>query len=711
MATLEKIRNKAGLLVGVVGVALFAFIIGDFLNSGSTYFRQSQEKIITVNGEVINVQDYQLLVDEMTEVYKMQSGSNNIPEEVYSQVRQSVYDGLVRDIILKEEMGKLGMSVSPEELFDMVQGENISPMIQQNQMFANPQTGVFDKMALLNFLKMIDDDNIASYPADQRAQFVQARNFWLFMEKNIKRQRTEQKYVTLLTKAVAANKLDARDAFDGTAESADIVYAMQAYSSIPDSTVTVSKGEMEKLYNQRKEAFKQTESKVIKYIAVNIVPSQDDYNKAQTEMDNLKQELATTDRVAEIVNENSEIPYVDAFFAATNFDPELKQFATTASIGEVSAPAFENDKYRLFKLIDKTTAPDSAKVSHIMIAGETEARMNTLADSLLNVLNNGGDFAALAATYSVDQSNQNGGELGWFTEIAALRNLNEDFKNVVFTAPLNKVSLVKSNYGIHLVKVTERTAPVAKYKIADIDMTVTPSSATYSDIYNSLNHFVSSNNTMEKIDANAQNEGFNLLSNITITAADQTLGAIKGSRAVVRWAFQNEKGKISDIFECDNKFIVAAVQGTLPEGYRSFASVEPMLRSEVAAQKKGEQIAQGLKAKNLTSMDAYAQAMNSKLDSVKFVSFSTRRITDIGVEPKLNAMVALSQVNQVSAPVAGNNGVYVFQTYAKNQDATEYNEANQVRSMEASYMYSVGYQSIESLVNKAKIEDNRIRFY
>ncbi len=711
MATLEKIRNKAGLLVMVVGLALFAFIIGDFLNSGSTYFRQSQEKIITVNGEVINIQDYQLLVDEMTEVYKMQSGSNNLPEEGYAQIRQSVYDGLVQDIVLKEEMDKLGMAVSPEELFDMVQGENISPMIQQNQMFANPQTGVFDKMALLNFLKMIDDDNIAGYPADQQAQFLQARSFWLFMEKNIKRQRAEQKYVMLLTKAVTANKLDAKDAFDGSSQSADIVYAMQSYASIPDSAVVVSKSEMEKLYNQRKESYKQTESKVIKYIAVNIVPSQDDYNKAQVEMDNVKQELASTDKVAEIVNEYSEIPYVDAFFSASAFDPEMKQFATTANISDIYGPAFENDKYRLFKLIDKTTAPDSAKVSHIMITGQTEAQMNSLADSLLNVLNNGGDFAALAATYSADQSGQNGGELGWFTEVSAVRGLNEDFKDVVFTALLNKVTSVKSNFGIHLVKVTERTAPVAKYKIADVEMTVTPSSTTYSDIYNALNHFISTNNTVDKMDAKAQEDGYNLLSNITVTADDQILGTIKNSRPVIRWAFQNEKGKISDIFECDNKFVVAAIQGTLPEGYRSFASVEPELRSEVAAQKKGEQIVQNLEAKNLTSIDAYAEAMGSKVDSVKFVSFNTRRITDIGVEPKLNAMIALTPVDQLSAPIAGNNGVYVFKTYAKNQDATEYNEANQIRSLESSFMYTVGYQSIQSLIEKAKIEDNRIRFY
>ena len=253
MATLEKIRSKAGLLVLVVGLALFAFIIGDFLNSGSTYFRQSQEKIAIVDGEVINIQDYQTRVDEMSEMYKMQTGQNSLPEEYMSQIRQSVFDAMVQEIVLDEATSDLGMTVGPEELFDMVQGEHISPMIQQMQMFQNPQTGRFDKTALLNFLKAIENDNIAAYPAEQQAQILQAKNFWLFWEKNIKRQRLEQKYTTLLAKAVAANKLDAQDAFAATAESADLVYTMQSYATIPDSTIAVSKGEIEKLYNQRKE--------------------------------------------------------------------------------------------------------------------------------------------------------------------------------------------------------------------------------------------------------------------------------------------------------------------------------------------------------------------------------------------------------------------------------------------------------------------------
>ena len=711
MATLEKIRSKAGLLVLVVGLALFAFIIGDFLNSGSTYFRQSQERIAEIDGEVIKIQDYQARVDEMTEIYKMQSGSASLPEEYMTQIRQSVFDGMVQEIVLDEATQKLGMVVGPEELFDMVQGENISPLIQQMQMFVNPQTGAFDKSALLTFLKQIDVDNIATYPAEQQAQLQQAQRFWMFWEKNIKRQRLESKYTTLLSKAIAANALDAKAAFDESVENSDIVYAMQSYATIPDSTIAVSDSEIKQLYEQRKESYKQKASKIIDYIAVDIRPSKEDYDKVQADIESVKSELETTDRVADLVNENSEVPYVDAFFTENALDAEMKQFATTAEVGAIYGPVFDNDKYRLFKLIDKTNAPDSVKVSHIMLAGKGEAETKALADSLLTVLKGGASFEELAKQFSADQAAENGGELGWFTEATALRGVNAEFKDAVFGTPLNQIAVVKSMYGTHLVKVTEKTANVAKYKVADIDMTVSPSSKTYSNIYNELNQFISNNHSLEKLTANAKEAGYNLISDATVTKDDQLLGSVQNSRQVIRWAFQNDKGAISEIFECNDKFVVAAMKGSLDEGYRPVELVAAPLKAELIAQKKGEQIAAALAAKNLTSVEAYAEAMGAKVDSVKFVNFATRRISGIGIEPNLNAAVAMAQVDQVSAPVKGNNGVYVFKVYARNKDAKTYDEAEQVRTLDATNAYRVGFQAIQSLINKAEVEDNRIRFY
>ncbi len=711
MATLEKIRSKAGLLVLVVGIALFAFIIGDFLNSGSTYFRQSQERIAKINGELIHYQDFQQRIDEMSEMYKMQMGTTSLPEETMVQIRQMVFNNMVEEIVLGEATAKIGMTVSPDELFDMVQGENISPLIQQMPMFANPQTGQFDKAALLNYLKAISDENIASLPADQQSQFIQARNFWLFWEKNIKNQRLEQKYTTLISKAISANKLDAKENFDASAESSDIVYAMQSYSTIPDSTIQVSKSELEKLYNERKESFKQKEGRILTYVTVDIRPSQEDYDNVEKDIDALKAEFTTAENVADLVNENSDVPYVDAFVTDKTFDEEMRQFATTAEVGDVYGPVFESDRYRMFKLVAKTQAPDSVKVSHIMLAGRSEAEIESLADSLITALKGGADFAELAKKYSMDQAAENGGELGWFTELAALRGVNEDFKDAVFSAKVDEIKVVKSMYGTHLVKVTEKTKNVTKYKVADVEMAVTPSSKTYSKLYNDLNQFIASNRDISKLDAAAKEAGYNAATNQTVTADNQMLGMIKNSRQVIRWAFQNKKGSISEIFECDDKFVIAAVEGELQEGYRPLSLVEASLKSEIIAQKKGEQIASELKAKNLTTMEAYADAMGAHLDSVKFVNFGTRRISGIGVEPNLNAAIALAPVDQVSDPVKGNNGVYVFKVYARNAENKEFNEAEQKRTIDATNAYRFAYQSIQALINAADVEDDRIRFY
>ncbi|MDR2969126.1 MAG: SurA N-terminal domain-containing protein [Tannerellaceae bacterium] len=710
MATLEKIRNKAGLLIGVVGVALLAFIIGDFLNSGSTYFRQNQEKIASVNGEVITIQDYQARIDEMSEVYKMQTGSSNLTEDIVTNIRESVFSAMVREIVLGETTEKMALKVSVEELFDMVQGENISPVIRQMPMFLN-EAGQFDKTALLNFLKTIDDDQIAGYPADQQMQLLQMRNFWLFWEKSIKNQRLEEKYTNLLTKAISANKLDAEDNYKASSETSDIVYAMQNYASIPDSTVQVSKSEISKLYNQRKETFKQAESNVLSYITVDIVPSAEDFAKAQADIESLRSDFAASSNVADIVNENSDIPYADVYSSDKTFDEELKQFAVTAETGDVHGPVFADNKYRMFKLVDKSMAPDSVKISHIMLAGMTEERTAFLTDSLTGVLKGGAIFEDLARQYSMDQAAQLGGELGWFTEANALRGLGEEFKNVAFSAKVNELYTVKTTYGTHIVKVTEKTSDVQKYKIANIEIAVSPSSVTYSNLYNNLNQYLSTNNTQDKFEENAQEAGFSLIKDATVTKNDQTIGFLRNSRQVIRWSFETDKGNISDIFECDDKFIAAVMKGTIPEGYRSVASVTPQLENELRSQKKGEMIVQDLNSKNPGSLSAYAQAMNSKVDSVKFVGFNTPRISGIGMEPKLNAIASLSPAGQMSRPVAGTNGVYVLEVTNKNKDESVYDESSQMNTINAANAYRAGFSAIGILIDRAEVVDNRIRFY
>ena len=431
-------------------------------------------------------------------------------------------------------------------------------------------------------------------------------------------------------------------------------------------------------------------------------------------MDAIRAELETTDNVAALTNEKSERKYMNAFFSVSGFgtDQDVIDFVTTAEPGAIEGPIFKDNKYRILRLMDKTEAADSVNVSELMLAPRaTEAESKAYADSLLNVIKNGADFTEIVRAHSVDQLAENNGEMGWLTEAGALQGLNEEFKKTVFSLPVGQSAIVKSTYGYHIVKVTDKTKNVPKYKIADIQYTVTPSSATRSQLYNSLNQFIANNNSTEKIEATAKENGYNLVSNTRVYKTDMSIGNVTGARQVVRWAFNNKKGQISDINECDDKFVVAVHKGKLPEGYQSLASVTPQLKAELAAKKKGEEIATGLKAKNLSSIDAYANAMSATPDTVKFITMATTRITNIGVEPKLNALISMSPLNKVSDPVAGDNGVYVFEVINRTNDNNPYDEKQQKSMIEANNSYRIGNMVIRYMQQEADIEDNRIRFY
>ncbi|MDR2915417.1 MAG: SurA N-terminal domain-containing protein [Tannerella sp.] len=712
MATLEKIRNKAGLLVTIVGVALFAFIIGDLLNSGSSFINRNQNNVIVVNGNAVDYQDYMNRENELTEIYKLQTGTTNLSESYMNQIRQSVYEEVVMENIMDPRLEDLGIVVTSQEMTDMVEGENISPILLQLPMFQNPQTGGFDRNAVIMFLNQIK--NIESYPENVQGQLLQGKALWMFWEKNIKRNRLTEKYTTLLSKAVVANSLEAKDAFNSSSVSSDIAYVMESFANAADSTINIPASEIEKLYNERKEMFRQQEACIIDYIAVDIVPSQNDYDQVAKEMDAILTELTTTDNIAALTNEKSERKYVNAFFSEKGFstDRDAIDFVLSAEIGDIEGPIFKDNQYRILKLVDKTENADSVHVSEMLLAlRATEAETKAYADSILNVIKNGADFAELVQKHSVDQMAENSGKIGWLTEAGALQGINEEFKKTVFSLPVGQSAIVKSNYGMHIVKVTDRTRNVPKYKVADIVYTVTPSSATRSQLYNTLSQFIAKNNSPEKMETAAKENGYNLIANARVYNTDMAIGNITGARQVVRWAFNSKKGQISEINECDDKFVVATHKGRLPEGYQSLASVTPQLKAELAARKKGEELAANLKSKNLSTITAYADAMNTNPDTVRFITMATSRITNIGVEPKLNALVTATPLNKVSEPVAGNNGVYVFEVINRTNDNSSYDEKRQISMLEANSSYRVGGLVFRYMQQNAKIEDNRIRFY
>lgn len=709
MAALETIRNKAGLLVGAIGVALFAFVIGDLLTNGSTFFRQSKDKVVVVNGKKFTSEEFMNRVNELTEVYKLQLGQQTLPEEYNVQIRQAAFEGLVREEIMNEEFEKLGIQVSSEELFDLVQGKNISPMVQQIPFFQNPQTGQFDKSQMLNFLKTINTQDLSQFGANAE-QVIAMKNYWLFWEKAIKQQRLEEKYNALIAKSVIANNIEAKSAYEGAKVNADFAFAMQSYTSISDSTVKVTDKDYQAVYEKYKERFKQEETRSVKYLAVPIRPSQDDFAEVASKMAQIKDEFVISDNVVDIVNDNSDRPYVNAFVAVRELSPSLQEFVNSSAVGAVKSPSLENDVYSMAKVIAKTTAPDSANVRFIALQGSDE-KAKALADSLVAVIEKGGSFAEVAAKYSAHPSAQNGGEAGWVNEAAASQ-VSEDFRKAAFDSPVNKVTKVESLYGIQLIQVTQRTAPVAKVKLAVIDMEVSPSSRTTSNLYNDINAYIANNKSLADFEKNATEKGYSILSNPSVTGNDYTLGTLRNARQAVAWAFREaDKGQISQIYEIDNNFVVVALADVTPKGYAPLSQVKPFIKNEVLNEKKAAMIIADLSAKKLVSLDAYAQEMQTKVDTAMMVNFNTQRITGIGQEPALCALAPMSALNQVTAPVKGTNGVYVVNVFNKVDSEKAFDLQSEAKSLEGALAYRLTYQTFNVLRNQADVEDYRVNFF
>jgi len=704
MATLQKIRNKAGLLALVIGLALFAFIIGDFLNSGSSLFRESQEKIAKIGDASLNYKEYDARIAEMQEVYKIQTGQTNIDDAVISQIRESVYETIVRERLLDQQAAMLGVSVTGKEIFNMINGANVHPIIQQLPIFQNPQAGGFDRSLMMNFLQTIQKEDLSEYPAQDQEQIKTLKSYWMFWENQLKYTRLEEKINTLLAKTIQANSIDAKAAFAERSNSVDFVYVCKPFTTLPDSLFKVSKGDIKKRYNAQKERFAQKPYRSAKYVVVNVTPSTQDYKTIETAIQKIQGEFATTTDLEGFVNENSDNGFLDCYISNNSFDPTVKSFVQTSGNGAFLSPVYKDGTFIMARLIDKTVAPDSINARQIVL-GPNETK---LADSLLNVVRTGGNFAQLAAKYSRGGGNA---EMGWFREADALA-MGTNFVRTCFGAPLNSAFLVKSKNSLNIVEVTAKTSPVAKSKVAVVYMQVTPSQTSISGTYNKLNRLVADNQTADEFFAAAEKAGYEVLQAQTIRETDNTLAQLSQMRQAIRFVFNNDLGNVSPILENQsNQFVVIGVTGVSDGEYQSVENVTNILQRELINEQKANQIAEEWKSKNITSLDALANENNLKVDSARFVNFSINRIAGIGEEPNLIAAATAASINKISEPVKGKTGVYVFKVVSNTKSQEVFNIAQEKASWNASNMYRLMYQTMPAVRKSMTVTDSRIRFY
>ena len=687
MATLQKIRSKGPLLVIVIGLALFAFIAGDAWKVLQPH--QGKQDVGEVNGEVLSAQDYQKMVDELSEVIKLTNGLNSLTEDQLNNVKDQVWQSYVNNKLIAEQAEKLGLKVTDAEIQSIID-QGTHPLLMQTP-FRNPQTGMFDKDMLKKFLVDYANLNASQMPAQYVEYYQKMGAFWQFVEKTLAQSTLAEKYQNLVTKSLISNPVAAEDAFNSRTEQSDLLLAGVPYSSINDSTVQVSDSEIKDRYNEKKEQFKQlVETRDIRYIDVKVVPSDADRKAVEKEVTEYSNQLASTtaDFGTFVRSTGSSVNYSDVPVSKSVFPADVASRLDSTNVNEVYGPYYNqtDDSFNAFKLLAKVSSPDSIQFRQIQVYADTEEKTKTLADSIYNALKGGADFAAVAKIYGQT------GEATWVNaqswEGSELDADNSKFINTLLNQPVNELANLNMGQANLILQVMNKKSMQTKYKVAVVKREVEFSKETYNAAYNKFSQFVAQNTTIDSMVKNAEESGYT-------------------------WIFAAKPGEVSPLYECgeNDHLMVVALDKIHEAGYRDINSVAEMLRAEIRRDKKAEKIMEEMKKYN--SIAQVKGMKDAVSDSVKHVTFSAPAYISVtrSSEPVIGAVAAKTAANKVSAPIKGNGGVYMIQVYAKEKGSEKFDAKQEETTLTNMAVRIAGNQLINDLYQKAKVVDQRYLFF
>ena len=668
MTTLQRIRNHGVILLIVVGVAMLAFILGDFLNSGSSFFNKSRENVGVIAGHKVHYTEYETAKDQLTEVYKIESGSNDINEDLSIQIRNQVWQMLMMDYTLREQAEKIGMDVTAEELSELCIGANPHQLIRQRRAFYD-ETGNFNRFALINFL-----NSLAQTPEtqEQAASMQQAKNYWMYWENAVRLTHLQDKYIGLLSKLVTANPLDAKYAFEATKTSVNIEFVERPYFAVADSLVKVTNADIKKLYDANKEQYKRVPNRSLVYVSFPIVPSEADFAEVEKLMKSLESDFQTKEDITAIVNSNSDVLYDGRDFSESTIPAEYKEFAfgKGAKKGQFTELTFANDTYSMARIMD---------------CGYTKS------DSVQLVLVANGE-----GTEDV--------ELGWFTAT----DLQKNIADPAFAGKKGSQFTVSTGMGEQTFKIADKSQPTPKVKLAILSRKVTPSSKTYGVLYNEAKQFIVNNGTEELLRQAAQEQGLSITPAYGLNVNADKVNDLKNSRGIVRWAFEAKDGQLSDVFECGDQFIVAALTEVNDGDYRTIDEVRMELTLQATTDKKAEYLMNQLKG--VSTLEEAAELFDAEIQTAENVTLASTRLGAAGIEPAVIGAALALENNATSAPIKGNAGVYMVRIGEKVVAEGELNAEQEINNLNMRTSYSVPYQAIALIEENAEVEDNRARF-
>jgi len=700
MATLQKIRTRAGILIAVIiGIAIFSFVLQDLLTGGKSVLVNSRIQFAEIDGRAISYEEYADRVEKLSEYYRLRFGLTSLDEQMTEGVREEAWDNLVREYATKNEFKKLGISVPTDEVMDMVQGRNPHPIIRQ--LFADPQTGILNRSFLLQFIRTMDEDPTGAQ-----------KTIWLQLENQIIDDKAFSKYNNLIRKGFYTTDLEAEFAFKESDKKVDFSYVRQLFTSIPDSAITYTEADLRKYYEENRNQYMQEASRDIEYVVFEVIPSAEDDQSTLDWINNLKNEFETTADVVSLVNIESDVPFDGIFSTKSQLSENISDFMFNAKPGDVIGPYFENGCYRLARLVEIGFRPDSVRARHILIQPDqttTMERTREIADSVKNLIINGADFAILAMTMSSDGSSQDGGNLGWFTE----GRMVQPFNNACFEGKKGDLVVVETKFGNHVIEILEQSPSVKKVQVAILSREVKPSSKTYQGIYTRAVEFAGLNNTYEKFNASVTEQNLTKRYASELTIIQRTIPGLDYPRPLIQWIFEADLNAVTpQVFELGNKFVIAAVTAIREKGPSPLDQIRNEIALEVRKNKKAEKIAEQFRSyiSSDSSLENVAAKMGLQIQEASNISFSSISIPSAGIEPKVIGEASSLPEGALSQPIQGNNGVYVLKVnrISESNEVNTLTTRNRLNMMRQSRVYSEAYQA---LLDASNIKDNRYKFF
>lgn len=723
MATLETLRNKAGVFVAIIiGLALLAFILGDLFSSGQSILMGDQMTVGKVNGVALEYPQFQAMFEQEQQRQQQRMGSNSNSDLMAVRLREQLWQEFVRNEVMANECEALGIEVTDLEMVDLVTGPEPHPFVRQ--LFTNPETQEFMREQLQNFL--------VAFNEGQGLSAVQ-RDYWIMVERQIAESALQEKFNALVAKGLGVTKVEAEYLAGLDANSVNADYMVLPYSEVPDSTVTVSEAEVKDYYNTHREQYRSPERRDLAYVVFDVRPSEEDTQAAFTTLQDELPAFTATLTPEQFVSQNGDTPYIPKWEKREQLSAQVAEWAfVTAQEGEVSAIYREGDKFNAARLLGRKSMPDSAHARHILFSAQKYGmeQAHKMADSVAALLRGGADLAALAEQYSDDPgSKSKGGDLDWFAQGVMVKPFNE----ACFTGKVKDIQVVDTDFGAHVIEVLGHRGNSEYVSLAVLSQSITPGNHTYQEVFNQASAFAANSNIpAPNWFASMFGAGDDRLSKVeviydSLARQDQLskrlanglepnqpqINGLASSREVIRWAFQAEVGDVSAVFEMGESYVVALLTKVLPSDgdFSDLSSVRSEVERAVRLEHKQKLLVAKVaeQQKMHGELALLAAEMGTGVKHADNVVFSGYAFGQEGFEPAAVGVTSGLSYGENSKPIAGAAGVFVAKAQAVNQTKTELKTF--LNSKQQALRGRAGYDAFNALRRMADIEDYRAKFF